>query len=111
MNTVDYRTSCLRSEWELVWVLENTLSVNCSQNHFLVNKGQMIFLNPNESHEIQKVDGGCTFACMQGSTKILPISPHLCAEAKLPHLYFSTEEMQALREQFFDVMQSLEKYD
>ena len=101
LNTVDYRTPHLHSEWELIWVLERHLSVNCAQKHYRLEPGQMILLNPNEPHEFQKVDGSCTFACMQVSAKLLPISPRMYVDDGLPHRYLSGEE---LRKRFFHIL-------
>ncbi len=104
LNTVDYRTPHLHSEWELIWVLEHPLSVNCGQKHYRVEPGQLILLNPNEPHEFQKVDGSCTFACIQVSAKLLPVSPRLYADDCFPHKYLSTEEFEDLKQQFLDML-------
>ena len=97
LNTVDYRTPHLHPEWELIWVLENPLSVICGQNHYLVKPGQMILFNPGEPHEFRKTDAGCTFACLQISSRILPISSRLYADACFPQEYLNAEEMEALK--------------
>ncbi len=104
LNTVDYRTPHLHSEWELIWVLENPLSVTRGQNHYLVEPGQMILFNPNEPHEFQKTEASCTFACMQISSRILPISSRLYADACFPHEYLSSEEMNEVKKKFRDLM-------
>ena len=64
LNIVYYRTPHLHSESELIWVLENTLSVSNGQNHYLVAPGQMILFHPDELHEFQRMNTGCTFVCM-----------------------------------------------
>jgi len=104
LNTVYYRTPHLHSEWELVWVLENTLSVNCGQKHYLVEPGQMILFNPDEPHEFQRTQNGCTFACMQVSSQILPIKSNLYVNECLVGKHLPPEEMHSLREQFLDVL-------
>lgn len=105
LNTVDYRTPHLHSEWELIWVLENPLSIHCGQKHHRAEPGQLILLNPNEPHEFRKVTDGSTFACMQISPKLLPVSSRLYVDACLPHLYLSTEELEELKQQFFLALQ------
>lgn len=105
LNTLDYRTPHLHSEWELIWVLEKPLSVTCGQNHYLVEPGQMILLNPNEPHEFHKTKASCTFACLQISSQILPISSRLYADACFPHEYLSADEMDGVKKQFRDLMQ------
>ena len=104
LNTVDYRTPHLHSEWELIWVLENPLSVTCGQNHYLVEPGQMILFNPNEPHEFRKTMVSCTFACMQISPQIFPISTRLYVDAHFPNGYLSFEEMGVLKKQFLELM-------
>ncbi len=105
LNTVYYRSPHLHSEWELIWVLENTLSVCSGQNHYLVEPGQMILFNPDEPHEFQRMDAGCTFACMQVSARILPVSARLRVDGCLLHRYLSPEDMEQLKRQFLDVLQ------
>ena len=105
LNTVDYRTPHLHSEWELIWVLENPLSVHCAQAHYRVEPGQLILLNPNEPHEFQKITGSCTFACMQVSPKLLPVSSRLYVDACLPHLYLTAHELEDLKKQLLSVLQ------
>lgn len=105
INTVYYRTPHLHSEWELIWVLENSLSVNCGENNYLVAPGQMILFNPDEPHEIQRTETGCTFACMQVSPHLLPVSHYLYLDDCLIDRHLPSEEMQKLKEQFMDVLQ------
>ena len=37
LNTVDYRTPHVHSEWELIWVLDQRLVVTSEQSQFLVD--------------------------------------------------------------------------
>ena len=104
LDTVYYRTPHLHSEWELVWVLENTLSVNCGQKHYLVEPGQMILVNPDEPHEFQRTQNGCTFACMQVSSQILPVKSNVYVNECLVDKHLPPEEMRSLREQFLDML-------
>jgi mannose-6-phosphate isomerase-like protein (cupin superfamily) len=96
LNTVDYRTPHLHSEWEMIWVLENPLSVTCGPKQYVVEPGQMILFNPGEPHEFHKTGAGCTFACLQISSQILPISSRLYADACFPHEHLSPKEMSLL---------------
>ena len=106
LNTVDYRTAHLHAEWELIWVLENSLSVICGQNHYQVKPGQLILFNPNEPHEFRKMDDSCTFLCLQISSKILPISSRLYVDAHFPHEYISPEEMRDVKDRLLDLMKA-----
>ncbi len=105
LNTVDYRTPHLHSEWELIWVLEHPLGVSCGQNHYLVEPGQMILFNPNEPHEFRKLEKSCTFLCLQISPAILPISPRLYADSCFPQNFLSPKEMETLKQQLLELMQ------
>ena len=53
-DTVDYRTPHVHPEWELIWVLEQPLCVNCAAQRWVLQSGQMILFNPNEPHEFHK---------------------------------------------------------
>lgn len=105
LNTVDYRTPHLHSEWELIWVIKNPLSVHCGQAYYRIEPGQLILLNPNEPHEFQKITDSCTFACMQVSPKLLPVSPRLYVDAFLPDRYLSTDALEDVKNQFFSILQ------
>ena len=104
LNTMDYRTPHFHSEWELIWVLENPLSVTCGQKHYLVEPGQLILFNPGEPHEFRKTGAGCTFLCLQISEQILQISSRLHVDACFPQEYLTTEETNALKQQLADLM-------
>lgn len=106
LNTVDYRTPHLHAEWELIWVLENPLSVTCGQSHYLVQPGQLILFNPNEPHEFHKMDDSCTFLCLQISAQILPISTRRYVDAHFPHAYLSSEEMGDIKHRLLDLMKA-----
>lgn len=104
LNTVYYRTAHLHSEWELILVLENTLTVRNGQAIYLVEPGQMILINPDEPHEFQRTETGCTFACMQVSPRILPVSARLQVEGCLLHRYLLPEEMEDITGLFLDIL-------
>lgn len=97
INTVDYRTPHIHSEWELIWVLDAPLSVVCGQAKFIVQPGQMVLFSPNEPHEFRKVDRSSTFACLQISPTILPIEKQLVVEARMPHEHMGEIEFRQLK--------------
>lgn len=97
INTVDYRTAHVHSEWELIWILDQPLSVTCGAQSFQAAPGQMVFFSPNEPHEFHKVTTGCTFLCMQISPKILPVMPRLTIRDHLPHRWLGAEEFVMLQ--------------
>jgi AraC-like DNA-binding protein len=97
-DTVDYRTPHFHPEWELIWILENALSVTCGKERYLVQPGQMILFNPSEPHEFHKTGESCTFLCLQISASILPGMHPVHVDGKLPHLYLTQEQMQHSRQ-------------
>lgn len=104
INTVDYRTSHVHPEWELIWILDEPLSVACGQRRFEVQPGQMVLFSPNEPHEFHKVDKSSTFVCLQISADILPIGKQLEVEERLPHEYMTENEFQQLKNKTAAVM-------
>ncbi len=106
LNTVDYRTPHLHAEWELIWVLEHTLSVICGQNHYLIEPGQMFLFNPNEPHEFCRTDAGCTFVCLQISDQILPISSNLYADSHFPQQFLTGPQMKDVQHRFRNMMRT-----
>lgn len=105
INTVDYRTAHVHSEWELIWILDQPLSVNCDAQSFLVEPGQMIFFSPNEPHEFHKVTSGCTFLCLQISPKILPVMSQVILRDHLPHRWLEADEYTALQKNLAKLME------
>lgn len=93
-DTVDYRTPHVHSEWELIWILDGSLSVTCAQNRFTAQTGQMVLFSPNEPHEFHKEDKSATFLCLQISESILPTLPHLYLEDHLPNAHLSPAEFE-----------------
>lgn len=104
LNTVDYRTPHVHPEWELIWVLEEPLSVSCGQTKYTVLPGQMILFNPNEPHEFCKVQKSSTFLCVQASPRLLSLPRKRIVEGKLPGDYLSEGEFAALKEHLRDAM-------
>lgn len=72
INTVELRTPHSHPEWELIWLLDGSLSIGCGPSSRLLQPGQMVLFAPNEVHEIQKTAGSGTFLCLQ-------LSPALCS--------------------------------
>lgn len=104
INTVDYRTSHVHPEWEIILVLDKPLFVTCGQSQFNVQPGQIVLFSPNEPHEFHKVDGSSTFLCLQISSDILPMDKQLAVEEKLPHKCLSQTDFQKLKNRVADVM-------
>lgn len=105
-DTVDYRTSHVHPEWELIWLLESPLAVTCGAEKYRVEPGQMILFNPNEPHEFHKTGASATFLCLQISPAVLPEVTNIYLDGKLPHSYFSPAEMDRLKENVLDILRA-----
>lgn len=95
--TLDYRTPHIHKEWELMYVLNNTLSVICNSERYLVSPGEMILFGPNEPHEFHKESGSCTCLCMQLFPEALPTIIPVVIDGKMPHRYLTQREYSLLK--------------
>ncbi len=98
-DTVDYRTAHVHPEWELIWILEESLTVVCGQNRFEAQPGDLVLFSPNEPHEFHRTRKSCTFLCHQISPKVLPEMRRISVDGLHPGAYLSEEELQALKNQ------------
>lgn len=103
INTVNYRTPHVHPDWEMILVLENPLSVTCSQMSFTVKPGQMVLFSPNELHEFHKIEDASTFLCIQVSSDILPMGYRMVMDGKRPDEYLSEEELRQLKSSMMSV--------
>lgn len=105
LNTVDYRTTHVHSEWELIWILDQPLSVTCDSKSFRAEPGQMVLFSPNEPHELHRVTTGCTFLCLQISQKTLPDMAQMAVTDHMPHQWLNQQEYIQLQEWVRGVME------
>ena len=70
-NTVDYRTPHFHQEWELIWLLDNPMTVSGGGGSFRAEKGSLLLFKPNEPHEHHTIDENCTVLCLQVSPELL----------------------------------------
>ena len=106
INTVDYRTPHVHSEWEVILILNEPLAVTCGQNRFVAEEGQLVLFSPNEPHEFHKLNNSSTFLCLQVSPNLLPISSQLVADEKLPHKCLSAADIRGIKETMCDMMEA-----
>ena len=45
-NNVAYRSAHLHSEWELVWIIENSMGIKCDGVSFVANEGELVLFSP-----------------------------------------------------------------
>ena len=86
-NTVDYRTPHFHPEWELMWLLDNPLTVSSGAGSFRAEKGSLLLFQPNEPHELHMIDEKCTFLCLQIAPELLRLESDLVTQTILLNPY------------------------
>ncbi len=104
-NTVDYRTPHFHQEWELIWLLDNPMTVSGGGGSFRAEKGSLLLFQPNEPHELHKIDENCTFLCLQVSPELLRLESDLVAQTILLNPYLG-EAVPALRGKLLDIAEA-----
>ena len=79
-DTVDYRTPHFHREWEMIWLLDNPLLISGNAGSFQAEKGSLLLFQPNEPHEMHKVNRECTFLCLQVSPDLLHLENDVVAQ-------------------------------
>lgn len=104
-NTVDYRTPHFHQEWELIWLLDNPMTVSGGGGSFRAEKGSLLLFQPNEPHELHKIDENCTFLCLQVSPELLRLETDLVAQAILLNPYLG-EAVTSAREKLLEIAEA-----
>lgn len=98
VNTVDYRTPHMHPEWEILWIMDQPLSIACGAEQQVLQPGQMVLFAPNEPHEFHKVEKDCTFLCMQISPSELPIPQQMTVQMRYPHNLLPEPELAEIQQ-------------
>ena len=104
-NTVDYRTPHFHPEWELIWLLDNPMTVSSARGSFRAEKDSLLLFQPGEPHELHKLEDNCTFLCLQVSPELLRLENDLVADTILlnPHL---GEQAGIIRETLLEIAEA-----
>lgn len=105
-DTVDYRTSHVHPEWELIWVLDAPLSVTCGQSRFTVHAGQMVLFSPNEPHEFHKEGESTTFLCLQVSENVLPMLRAIRLDSHIVDAHLDADAYATTQRALADIMRA-----
>lgn len=105
-DKIDYRTPHIHPEWELIWILENDLSVSCRNKQYLVHPGQMVLFNPNEPHEFHKIQDGCLFLCLQISPTVLPAMLPIFVDANIIDTVLRNDQIEQIKKYLADIMRA-----
>lgn len=107
-DTVDYRTPHVHPEWELILILEHTLSVTCGQKRYLAQPGELMLFSPDLPHEFHRAGESCTFLCLQVSPRYLgqafPAMDRLTVDDPVLCPWFSPEEYRTLKHSLWELM-------
>lgn len=107
VNRVDYRSPHYHPDWELLWILDAPLTIGGEHRQQLVQPGELVLLPPNFPHELNKLEGPCTFLCIQIAAKTFPSTTTLRTEEILPGTYLTPEDQLWLRQTMLDTARAL----
>ncbi len=110
-NNVAYRSAHLHQEWELVWIIENSMGIICEGDSFVAKEGDMVLFSPSLVHEFKKIDEGCTFLCLQVSSDFLGISNSLVSKSVHPADFLTEDEISKIRLRLFRLMKRYVQQD
>lgn len=106
LNTVDYRTPHFHPEWEMMWVLDHPLLVSVGGGSFRAEKDDLLLFQPNEPHELHKVDENSTFLCLQVSPELLRLENDLVLESTRLNPHLGEELSRSIRRELLEVAQA-----
>ena len=106
LNTVDYRSPHFHPEWEMMWVLDHPLLVSGGGGSFRAEKDDLLLFQPNEPHELHKVDENSTFLCLQVSPELLRLENDLVVESIRLDPFLGEALSQRIREELLYVAEA-----
>ena len=83
-DTVEYRTPHFHPEWELIWITEGRISVQCGGRRLEGGPDELFLFSPNQVHEFSQIGEPVTFLCLQAAPQ--------CFAAVCPELQALTAE-------------------
>lgn len=67
INELEYRTSHMHSEFEIIYVVGNPLIVRFPGDEYVIKDRDAFIINPNQVHMLEKEKDASTFICIQFS--------------------------------------------
>lgn len=108
-NTVDYRTAHFHPEWELLWVVDQSLNVTRGRQDFFAPEDSVLLIPPRASHQFQTAGNSCTFLCLQVSPRCFrtafPGLEYLTVENLLADPFWTPEQRQRCRTLLLELAQ------
>lgn len=109
-DTLDYRTPHAHRDFELIFVLENTLIVQRESKKSEISPGEIILFSPHQVHEFYKKNLSCTFLGLQLSPQIfaasLPSAEQIEFETTLPHEALTTTDFLYLKQLLLNITEA-----
>ena len=109
-DTVDYRTPHVHEEFELIWLMEGRLSVQAGPFRHVAQSGEMVLFDPQQSHEVHKVEESCTFLCLQVAPTMLagcfPAIRNIRTGGVCPGIYLSPDVFAQVQRGLLNVMRA-----
>ena len=84
INELEYRTSHLHKEFEVIYVVKNPLMLKFPGTEHILNEGQACILNPNQVHMMEKVSKPCSFICIQFAATLFDEIFHALSNYRFP---------------------------
>lgn len=97
INRVEYRTPHLHPEWELIWLMEGTLSVRCEENKYSIETGSLVLFPPGFVHEFNAKTTGAVFLCLQMTPQFLHLPENVTLSSILPGEFLTDEDALKVR--------------
>lgn len=93
LNRVEYRTPHLHPEWELMWIMDGTLSVRAGDREYSVKKGSLVLFPPLFVHELSAGTTPAVFLCLQMTPSFLGLAESVTSDSILPGDFLAGDEI------------------
>ncbi len=93
LNCVEYRTPHLHPEWELIWILDGTLTIRVEDSEYSMEKGTLVLFPPGIVHEFNAKTPDATFLCLQMTPQFLNLSDGVTCTSLFPGEFLKEDEI------------------
>ena len=103
LNNLVYRSAHFHRDWELLWLLDAPLTINCMQKVLTIQPGDVVIFPPNCTHELTNAQKPSIFLCLQISPRLFPSTNNLALEDIRIREYLTPEEFNKVRQTMLDI--------
>lgn len=93
LNSVEYRTPHLHPEWELIWIMDGTLSVRVEESEYTMEKGSLVLFPPLLVHEFNDGSADAVFLCLQMTPQFLNLPESVTLSSFFPGEFLPEEDI------------------